>query len=308
MALENYKQNTYDLILLDINMPELDGLSFIQEVKKINKPLLPPILVLTGLRDQTICNQALESGATDFIYKPFNFSEAINRIKNLLSAHINKKRLIELNENLEQTVVARTQQLMDTKLKVIQHLGYAAEYRDTETASHTIRVGEYSRLLGQQLGLDNKTIELLHRAAPLHDIGKIGIPDAILLKPARLEADEWKTMQDHSIIGAQILEDDDDPLIVMARTIALTHHEKFNGQGYPDGLTGEDIPIVGRIVMLADVYDALSMVRPYKEAWTNDKIIELIKKESGTSFDPHIVEIFLSLVDEFSEIRQKLID
>ncbi len=304
-GLELYKQHDFDIILLDINMPKLDGFGVMAEIKQINKLLTPPILVLTALHDQKVCNRALKSGATDFIYKPFNPEEAINRVKNLLTTHIIKKQMIDVNNNLENLVDARTQELMDTKLKVIEHLGFAAEYRDTDTAAHTIRVGEYARLLAESLGLDKETTDLLHHAAPLHDIGKIGIPDAILLKPGKFEPDEWTIMQTHSQIGAEILENDNDPLIVMARTIALTHHEKWNGKGYPNKISGEDIPIEGRIVMLADVYDALTMVRPYKKAWTVEETIALIKEESGTSFDPNIVTHFLALVDDFVEVRNQ---
>lgn len=307
-GLNLYEKRSFDIILLDINMPELDGFGVMKKIKFMNKPLVPPILILTALHRQEICNRALESGATDFINKPFNSDEALNRIKNLLNSYHTKKHLIEINDNLENLVNIRTKELIESKLKVIQHLGFAAEYRDTETAAHTIRVGEYSRLLGKKLGLENKMVDLLHQAAPLHDIGKIGIPDAILLKPGKFEPDEWKIMKTHTSIGAEILENDNDPLIVMARSIALNHHEKWNGKGYPNGLSGNNIPIEGRIVMLADVYDALTMVRPYKAAWTTEETIAFIKKESGTSFDPDIVHLFLGIINDFLTIRQECLD
>ncbi len=303
-----YEKKEFDILLLDINMPGLDGFEVMQKIKEMNKEMTPPILVLTASHQQEICNRALESGATDFISKPFNSDEALNRIKNLLYSYHTKKQLISMNCNLENLVKLRTHELTESKLKVIQHLGFAAEYRDTETAAHTIRVGEYSRLLGQKLRLDSDMVDLLHQSAPLHDIGKIGIPDAILLKPGKFEPEEWEIMKTHASIGAEILENDNDPLIVMARSIALTHHEKWNGQGYPCGLSGNKIPIEGRIVMLADVYDALTMIRPYKTAWTTEETITFIKKESGISFDPEIVHQFLNVSNEFAEIRKEYLD
>jgi len=303
-AIELYKNKRFDLLLLDLNMPEMNGFEVMSALADIPRDSPAPILILTALNDQMTCNQALSSGATDFLSKPFNLQEALNRIQNILLSHHYQKKLFNINELLEQQVKVRTQELLDSKLKVIQHLGFAAEYRDTETAAHTIRVGEYSRVLGEKLGLDEQFIKLLNHAAPLHDIGKIGIPDAVLLKPGGFDAGEWSIMKGHAAIGGKILENDDDPLIKMARTIALTHHEKWNGSGYPNGLKGLNIPIEGRIVMLADVFDALMMERPYKKEWTIEETVCLIKKESGVSFEPKLVDLFLTVVDEFIEIRQ----
>jgi putative two-component system response regulator len=307
-ALEQYENKPFDLLLLDINMPIIDGFEVMAKVKQINKPITPPILILTALNTQAICNRALSQGASDFIFKPFDFQETLNRIKNLLTLHLTKKHLDELNKNLELKVQEKTQELMQTKLKVVEHLGFAAEYRDNETAAHTIRVGEYSKLLALHYGLSEDRAELLHRAAPLHDIGKIGIPDNILLKPGKFTPPEWEVMKTHTTIGGEILAKDTDPLIVMARTIALSHHERWDGTGYPNGISGQDIPIEGRIVMIADVFDALTMVRPYKRAWTLEETITQIKKDSGGLFDPDLVKLFLTLIDEFIAIRKKHLD
>lgn len=304
-ALSFYNHIDFDLILLDIKMPKIDGFEVMAQIEQINKPLSPPILVMTAQKDQKLCNRALSCGGTDFIYKPFDSEEALNRINNLLVAHNYRKRLSNNNINLEYQVQHRTKALLDTQLKVIKHLGSAAEFRDNETAAHTMRVGEYSKLLARGYGLNSKTAELILHAAPLHDIGKIGIPDSILFKPGKLTPDEWEIMKTHTSIGAKILEKDEEPLIKLAHSIALSHHEKFNGEGYPNGLSGNNIPIEGRIVMLADVYDALTMKRPYKPAWSIADTTKFIKQSSGSQFDPDLVALFLTLQDDFIEIGNR---
>ena len=202
-------------------------------------------------------------------------------------------------------VQERTKELHDTRLQVVRRLGRAAEYRDNETGLHIIRMSKVSMLLGKAAGMNEYDCDLLLNAAPMHDIGKIGIADHVLLKPGKFEPAEWKIMQTHSQIGADILSGDDSDLMKMAHQIALTHHEKWNGKGYPNGLAGEDIPLVGRLCALADVFDALTSVRPYKKAWSVEDSVDLIKQERGEHFDPQLVDYFIKLLPEIVTIKEK---
>jgi len=209
------------------------------------------------------------------------------------------------NKTLEKRVQERTQELFQTQLEIIKRLGLAAEYRDNETGLHIVRMSQISALLAKAAGLDDVEAEMVLNASPMHDIGKIGIPDHILLKPGKLNSEEWVTMQTHTTIGARILSGHHSSLLEMACEIALTHHEKWDGSGYPKGLKGNDIPLTGRIVALADVFDALTSERPYKHAWTARDAVTLIKEDSGKHFDPRLVEQFLSLLPEIVAIKEK---
>jgi putative two-component system response regulator len=206
---------------------------------------------------------------------------------------------------LEQKVRERTRELEETRMEIIRRLGRAAEYRDNETGLHIIRMSKFSQILGQATGMSDQDSGMLLNASPMHDIGKIGIPDSILLKPGKLDADEWEIMKTHSSIGAKILSGHPSELMQMAREIALTHHEKWDGSGYPGGLSGEEIPLSGRIVALADVFDALTSERPYKKAWAVDDAVSFIKENSGKHFDPTLVELFIDRLDEIIEVRDK---
>lgn len=307
-AVELYQSCHFDLVLLDISMPVMDGFQVIQHFQQKKLVLPPPILVITALHDHETCHRAFAMGAKDFVTKPFDYESTLCRVSNLLNMQLSHCSLWHYGETLELRVQERTKELIDTQLQIVKHLSNAAEYRDNETAAHTIRVGWYSKVLAEHVGLSTKEQELILNTAPMHDVGKIGIPDHILLKPGKFDPHERVIMNTHTTIGAEILSHNKNKLIQTARTIALTHHEKWNGKGYPNGLAGEDIPIQGRIVMVADVFDALTMQRPYKKAWPIEDAVALIKEESGTSFDPRLVDIFLDILPEFIAIREKYHD
>lgn len=294
-----------DLIILDINMPYLDGFEVMEYLRKDNKKAEIPIIVLTALTDSDTCHRALEQGARDFLTKPFKHIEALIRIRNALETHLLYKRVRSNNEQLEERIKERTDEIYETRLKIIRRLSRAAEFRDNETGMHIIRMSRYSMSLARAIGMSEKECKIILNASPLHDIGKIGIPDRILLKPGKLNKDEWEIMKSHTLIGLRILEGDDCELLDAARTIAMTHHEKWDGSGYPNGLAGEDIPIMGRVVAVCDVFDALISERPYKKAWSVDDALELLEKEKGKHFDARLVDCFLGITPELLEIKAK---
>ena len=302
-VISRYLEIRPDLILLDINMPYLDGYKVLEQLKELNDPLLPPVVILTAQNGKDEILKALSAGARDFVSKPFSRAELLMRVRNLLDAQIAHRLLYDNHAMLEQLVQERTQKLNEAHIQAVQCLGRAAEYRDNETGLHILRMSQYSALIAKYLGWSRSQCDLLLYASPMHDIGKTGIPDAILFKPGKLNPDEWAIMQTHSSIGAEILGFGDSPLIFMARTIAITHHEKWDGSGYPHGLAGEDIPIEGRIVAVADVFDALTSTRPYKAAWPIEDAVKLIRDGAGKHFDPAIVKIFSEHLDEFLKVR-----
>lgn len=302
---ELYQEHHFDLILLDIDMPELDGYGVMEALSTLTNNNLPPILVLTAAHTQSYRQRALDGGARDYVTKPFDANELLSRVRNILEIQMAQKFMHNQNEILEQKVQKRTQELHDTRLQVIRRLGQAAEYRDEETGLHIIRMSKISTLLGRAAGMSPEDCELLLSASPMHDIGKIGIPDNILLKPGKFDPEEWEVMQTHAQIGADILSGDDSSLMNMAHDIALTHHEKWNGKGYPNGLAGEAIPLVGRITAIADVFDALTSERPYKKSWPVEKAVDFIKNESGQHFDPRLVECFIENLPEIIEIMKE---
>ena len=301
-----------DLIILDLNMPYMDGYQVMEQLQGLEDVSLPPILVVTAQNTSDYRQRALDNGGSDYVTKPFDAKEVLSRVRNLLDVQLAHTFMRRQNELLDKKVQERTaalqlahHQLQETQLQVVRRLGRAAEYRDNETGLHIIRMSKIAELLGRAAGMSGEQTELLLNAAPMHDIGKIGIPDNILLKPGKFEPDEWEIMKTHAQIGADILSGDDSELLVMARKIALTHHEKWDGSGYPNGLQGEDIPLVGRVTALADVFDALTSERPYKKAWPVEKAVNLIKEEKGKHFDPVLVEHFMNLLSEITEIRDK---
>lgn len=304
-VIPHYQEQRPDLILLDINMPHLDGYEVMAQLKALNDPLLPPIVILTAQHSKDYLLRALEAGARDFISKPFDRNELFMRVANLLDAHLAHLLLHDQKNVLEELVNQRTQELRASHLRMVQRLGRAAEYRDEETGGHILRMSHISELLAKAYGMDNYQCELMLHASPMHDVGKIGIPDAILKKPSRFEADEWQIMKEHAQIGAGLLDGDNSELINLAKEIALTHHEKWDGSGYPYGLKGEEIPISGRIAALADVFDALTSPRPYKKAWPVEAAVDLIKENSGQHFDPELVEIFLRELPSILAIRER---
>jgi putative two-component system response regulator len=286
-----------DLILLDLHMPHLDGFQVMDRIR----PHIPeqsyfPILFLTGDKDPEVRQRALQAGARDFLTKPFEITEVLLRIKNLLETRILHLRLQEHNETLEMKVQERTEELAQAQIEILHRLALAAEYRDDVTGQHAERVGVLASRVADELGLPSEDVQLMRRAATLHDVGKIGIPDAILLKPGPLTSHEFELMKSHTVIGARILSGSQFPLLRMARQISLTHHERWDGTGYTPGLGGEAIPIVGRIVAVADVFDCITHERPYKVSYTFDEAIEEIGSQSGAHFDPAVVDAFMKVV------------
>ncbi len=299
-------ESKFDLILLDLNMPHMDGFEVMADLQQRFGPAnLPPILVLTAQHDQTYRLRALRCGARDYLTKPFDRDELMARVRNLIEVHYYQKNIRQQNAILEDKVRERTQEIYNTRLQIVQRLGRAAEYRDNETGLHIIRMSEMSALLGRAAGMDTTHTEILLNASPMHDIGKIGIPDHILLKPGKFEPVEWEVMKTHTTIGADILSGDDSDILLMAREIALTHHEKWDGSGYPYGLSQEAIPLVGRIVALADVFDALTSTRPYKKAWTTEASVEYIQANSGKHFDPDLVKTFMEILPAITAIKTR---
>lgn len=304
-AVPLYQEHNCDLILLDLDMPVLDGYGVMGKLNELTQNKPPPILVLTAQHMQAYRQRAFDNGARDYVTKPFDANELLSRVRNLLEVQMAHKFMHHQNEILEQKVRERTQALHDTRLQVVRRLGMAAEYRDNETGLHIIRMSKMAVIIAKAAGMNDDQCDLLLNAAPMHDIGKIGIPDNILLKPGAFEPHEWSIMQTHANIGAEILSGDDSDLMMMAHDIALNHHEKWNGKGYPNGRKGEEIPLVGRVTALADVFDALTSKRPYKEAWSTEKAVDLIKKERGQHFDPTLVDVFLEVLPEIIATREK---
>ena len=302
-ALPLYLEHKPDLVLLDLQMPHIDGFGVMQQLREIEKDTFAPILVLTAELDPEVRYRALQSGARDFLNKPFDKVETLMRIRNLIEVRLLHNEVRAQNEALEQKVRERTQELRNAQLEIIHRLGHAAEYKDNETGYHIIRMSLYCAVVGRAVGMDAAEQEMLQRASPMHDVGKIGIPDRVLLKPGKLDADEWEIMKTHAAIGADLLAGSSSPLIQLASIIALTHHEKWDGSGYPRGLKGEDIPICGRICAVCDVFDALTSERPYKKAWTVQDALAEIQHGSGKHFDPTLVDLFEKNLGDILAIR-----
>ena len=308
-ALPLFKSFSPDLVMLDLRMPHLDGFKVMDQFNAIETGgPLPPILILTAQTDDVVCMRAFKKGAKDFMGKPLNIQEMLGRVKNLLEVQLLQNLLREQNRTLEQLVAERTKELHDTRLSVIQRLGRAGEYRDNETGNHVIRMSHYSCLLAKEVGLEEEHCDLILNAAPMHDIGKIGIPDAILLKPGKLDHDEWQIMKTHVEIGGEILSEDKSDLLQLAHKIALQHHERFDGTGYPNGLKGEAIAIETRIVTVCDIFDALTSKRPYKEAWSVEDAISEMEETSGSFLDGSLVLSFKKILPEVLKVRQKYPD
>lgn len=304
-AADSYRAARPDLILLDINMPHLDGYGVMEALKDLADPLPAPIVVLTAQSGEDFLLRALAAGAVDFLSKPVNKRELLARVRNILLAHLAHRFMHGQNSVLEMMVTQRTQQLRQSRLDLVRRLGRASEFRDNETGQHILRMSHASALLAKKIGWSAHACELLLNAAPMHDVGKIGIPDGILLKPGPLTVDEREVMQRHTEIGAEILSGSDDELIEMARDIALCHHEKWDGTGYPRGLAASQIPESARIVAIADVFDALTSTRPYKEPWSIEQTIEFMQGAAGKHFDPTLMDHFVELVPEVQAIRAR---
>jgi putative two-component system response regulator len=283
-----------DLILLDLRMPHVDGFTILDQIATLNHGGgFLPIVVLTADDSKEAKERALSAGATDFISKPFQTFEILLRIRNLLQTRQLYVELQHRNQRLETRVVERTRELEHAQREMLERLSQAVETRDGETGEHTRRVGENSARLARALGLPDDRVELLRRAAPLHDVGKIGIPDAVLAKRGALTAAEREIMKTHTVLGAKILAQGDAELMRAAERIALGHHERWDGTGYPNGLAGEEIPLEARIVAVVDVFDALVHDRPYRDAWPVERALAEIETGAGRHFDPAVAAAFL---------------
>ncbi|PMO67519.1 two-component system response regulator [Vibrio breoganii] len=291
-----------DIILLDIMMPEMDGYEVCSILKSQPNTEHIPIIFVTAKITAEDEIKGFQLGAVDYITKPITPLIAIQRVKTHLA-------LANQNRELYLKVKEQTDEINQTKLEVIQRLGRAAEYKDNETGLHVQRMAHYCHLLAIATGMNEADADLLRDAAPMHDIGKIGIPDGILLKDDKLTSEEWEVMKTHVNIGGEILfGSNNSSVLQLAHTVAITHHEKFNGKGYPTGIAGEDIPLVGRISAIADVFDALTSPRPYKKAWDTEDAFQLLIDEKGEHFDPKLVDIFLEHKQEILEIKERLSD
>jgi putative two-component system response regulator len=289
----------FDLLLLDLHMPEPDGFTVMEQLhEQIAARVSLPVLVLTGDATDEVKRRALSGGARDFLTKPFDQHEVRLRVHNLLEIRRLQLEQRQTELELEQRVAARTAELEEARLEVLERLATAGEFRDDETGEHTRRVGVTAEALAEAVGADDETRRRIGVAAPLHDIGKIAIPDSLLLKEGRFTRTEREEMQRHTSIGADMLAGASSGLLELARDIALTHHERWDGSGYPNRLAGEEIPMAGRIVALADVFDALTHARPYKDAWEIGAAVEEIKRSGGDQFDPTLVEAFAELDHE----------
>jgi two-component system, response regulator RpfG len=307
-ALDWAHTHPIDLVLTDFKMPHMDGVEFTRWLRQIPMCADVPLVVITCVSDRTVRYRALEAGATDFLTKPIDHFECRARCRNLLQLRqqqvLIRDRALRLEGEVRETTMAVEQREKETLFR----LARAGEYRDEDTGNHILRVARFARLISDHLGLDALRGEILEHAAPMHDIGKIGIPDRILLKADRLTRDEWDIMKSHARIGYEILHDSPSQYLRMGATIAYGHHERFDGSGYPQGLAGEAIPIEARITAVADVFDALCAPRTYKKAWTIDQAFDYVQDERGRHFDPDCVDVFLANSRQVTEIAHTLAD
>ena len=307
-----------DLILMDVGMPGMDGLDVTRLLKSNDETKNIPVLVVSGHDDLDDRVRAVEAGAEDFLSKPVEQIILKAKVKSLLKIKEYNDHIQNYQKRLEKEVEKKTANLKQAldelqtaseKLRVysmdtILRLSQAAEYKDAETGEHIQRIGYYILAIGKALGLSDQEIEAYQYASPMHDVGKIGIPDHILMKPGPLDASEWDIMKQHTLIGGKILSGSDSSILQMAETIAMTHHEKWDGSGYPHRLRRMDIPMVGRITAIADVFDALTSKRPYKEAFSVEKAFEIMLEERGKSFDPELLDVFFSIKRKIAQIRR----
>lgn len=307
-AVEYLKDNRVDLILLDVLMPGMDGIEVCGLLKNDSQTAHIPIIFITAMDAPEHKSRGFEAGAVDYITKPFDINEVKARVRTHLTLVAAQAELKQKNFNLEEKVRERTRELEETQIEIINRLGLASEYRDEETGHHVQRITEYCRLLGRAAGLPRDEYELLALASTMHDMGKIGISDTILLKPGALTDEEWVEMKKHPQIGGRLLAGSRSRLVQLAEEISLTHHEKWDGSGYFKGLRGEEIPLSGRIVCICDVFDALVSERPYKRAWPVSDAVREIEKLSGTHFDPRLAALFAGLEPELREVVEKHAD
>ncbi|MFW6169492.1 MAG: HD domain-containing phosphohydrolase [Planctomycetota bacterium] len=330
-VVETAEKEHPDIVLLDIMMRKVSGIEILGQWQANSRLRRIPVVILTAVGDARIKRKALQLGASDFLTKPVDPSELVLRVANTLVVKTHQDHLENYSAQLEQKVRSRTAELKASRRELVQTLARAGEYRDNDTAHHIMRVGRYVGMIGRELGMPNEVAELLEEASLLHDVGKIGISDAILLKPGKLTNAEIEIMRQHCAYGRRIIQQAPNSgewehygprstleliepgnatawLIPVAAAIAQTHHEHWDGNGYPLGLAGEDIPIEGRITAVADVFDALSSKRPYKPAFPNEKCIEILRRDRGTHFDPTILDAFLRRIDDVLQVQLDLAD
>jgi putative two-component system response regulator len=304
-ALDWVGNNIPDLVIVDYMMPGLDGIEFIRLMREMPGRQLVPILMITANDQKQIRYSALDIGANDFLTKPIDKVEFLARARNMLSLNQARKHLADHATWLADEVRKATREIVNRERETVLRLSKAAEYRDPETGAHILRMAHYSMLIARELGLPEAEQQLLLEAAPMHDIGKVGISDGILLKPGRLSDEEFEVMKQHAMFGYELLSGSSSKLLQAGAEIAKGHHEKYDGSGYPSGIKGEDIPIFSRIVAVADVFDALTSERPYKKAWDLQEAVDFLKQGMGTHFDPACVTAFLAAWDDVQLVRSK---
>jgi len=307
-ALQWLDDNHPDLIITDYRMPEINGVELIKQIRSKASCQDIPIMMITVVSEKSVRYDALEAGATAFLTRPIDQIECRTSCRNLLKLHEQQTIIQDRADWLARKVEVATQQIVSREHETLLRLAKAGEYRDEVTGFHVVRMAKYSREIAEALGLSGKECDEIEYAAPMHDIGKIGIPDNILLKPGKFEPHEWQVMQQHTVIGHSILSNSQSRYIQTGSIIALNHHERFDGSGYPNGISGKDIPLVARIVAVADVYDALVSPRPYKQAWDVKDAEDYLHKHAGTQFDPICVEAFFERQDNVSSIRKTYTD
>jgi two-component system, response regulator RpfG len=305
VAIEWAKTHPLDLILTDYKMPQLDGVETIKRLRQVDSCLDVPIVVITILEDRDIRYRALEAGATDFLTKPVDQHECRARCRNLLTIRRQQLIIKDRAKLLEQQVSEGIREVRQREVETLYRLAKAGEFRDLTTGNHVLRMAQFCRVIAEALRLTDEECDVIELAAPMHDIGKIGIPDQILAKPDTLMPDERQIMKQHAAIGYEILKDSPSKYLRMGAVIALAHHERFDGTGYPRGLHAEDIPLPARIVSVADVFDALTTVRPYKSAWSVAETVKHLEEQKGFHFDPRCVEAFMSQIDQVLAIRDR---
>jgi len=299
------QQYVPDLVIVDYMMPEMDGLEFIRLLREIPGREAIPVLMITANDQKQIRYRALDIGANDFLTKPVDKVEFLARAKNMLTLNDARKKLADQAAWLAEEVRKATHEVVERERETVIRLSRAAEFRDPETGAHILRMAHFSQIIARGMGLSESDQYLLLEAAPMHDIGKVGIADKILLKPGRLEPEEFEVMKRHATIGYELLQGSSSRVLQAGAEIARGHHEKFDGSGYPQGLKGEDIPIFSRIVAVADVFDALTSERPYKKAWDVEAAVDFLKAGSGSHFDPACVTAFLNAWDDVQQVRAR---